>query len=94
MRFAESEYNRIMREYDQECIDAKNYTKQRERYQDLEDSLVAGGIKAIQEYQLHIDSFERKAECNQDYDTIQIAKGILSRVKDRLYLMSIPQLID
>ena len=84
MRFAASEHNRTMREYEQRCIEANNYTSQRGRYQDFEDRLVAGGTEAVQEYKLHIDSLKRKARCNQGYDTIWIAEGILSRAKDRL----------
>jgi hypothetical protein len=81
-----SEHSRSMRQYEQSCreANASNMTARQARWQKIEDDLVAGGHRAILEFECDLDVRKEHAKCLAEYDGISISIGILNRAKLRL----------
>ena len=86
MNFAQSPHNRAQAQYEKALGEAKasNSDAREKQRQSIEDSLVEGGIDAINEYEQAIDERALNASCLAQYDGISMAREIIRRAKARI----------
>lgn len=84
--FVESDYNDSQRRNETACREA-NASDQRARVsfrQEIEDSLVAGGQEAIDEYVAGLNKKWKEARSNVEYTGLSLGYAIVKRAKARL----------
>jgi hypothetical protein len=81
-----SEHNLAQGRYEQACreANASNQEARADWRKQIEDDLVTGGQQAITEYEAHLESQWRKANCLAEYDGVNMGYAILNRAKARL----------
>jgi hypothetical protein len=82
----DSHYNQQMRTYE-DNVRAANASNQEARAasrQEIEDSLVAGGIPAIDAYVATLDERWEEARCLAVYDGLRMGYGIAERARARV----------
>ena len=82
----DSHYNQQMRTYEDNvrAANASNQDARAAARQDIEDSLVVGGIPAIDDYVKTLDERWEKARCLAVYDGLRMGYGIAKRAKERV----------
>jgi len=90
VQFAESDHDRAMSAYEANCrsANASNQDARERRRDSIEDSLVAGGIEAINEYRKTLNARWEKANCLAEYDGVGMGFAILKRAEERLQSLS------
>jgi len=85
VQFAESDYNRSMRSYETACATARiGAQASAEVAKTTEDSLVEGGLQAIEEYEALLVTRRDKASCLAEFDGVARGESIARRVRARL----------
>jgi hypothetical protein len=82
----DSHYNQQMRTYEDNvrAANASNQDARAASRKEIEDSLVAGGMPAIDAYVKTLDERWEKAGCLAEYDGLRMGYGIAKRAKERV----------
>jgi hypothetical protein len=87
VRFS-SDYNDSQARYETACreANASDQTRRRSYRDEIVDNLVEGGLEAIQEYEVLMDSRWKAAQCLAEYDGVSMGYANAKLARERLEL--------
>ena len=86
IQFADSEYNRSMRQYEEKCREAVafNSSSRQQRFKAIEDNIVAEGVESLVEYEKTLQERWSQARCLAEFDGVSIGFAIAARARKRI----------